>query len=129
MYINDLHKNSTDGCVIPTILNETPATAWVDGKNGLGAVVGNFCMDLAIQKAKNVGVGVVAAKGSNHYGCLRMLSSVLDYFVLMGRGRHRPLKTHNDFKNTRISLHLTTQKFSLISLKVRIIMGSQGGTQ
>lgn len=68
MYINDLHKNSTDGNVIPTILNETPATAWVDGNNGLGAVVGNFCMDLAIQKAKNVGVGVVAARRSNHYG-------------------------------------------------------------
>ena len=68
MYINDLHKNSTDGNVIPTILNETPATAWVDGNNGLGAVVGNFCMDLAIQKAKTVGVGVVAAKRSNHYG-------------------------------------------------------------
>lgn len=62
MYINDLHKNSTDGITQPEILNETPATAWVDGKNGLGAVVGNFCMDLAIQKAKNVGVGVVAAK-------------------------------------------------------------------
>lgn len=88
MYINDLHKNSTDGMTQPEILNETPATAWVDGKNGLGAVVGNFCMDLAIQKAKNVGVGVVAARrkkiksknlfinlikrikctGSNHYG-------------------------------------------------------------
>lgn len=67
-YINDLHKNSTDGNVVPTILNETPATAWVDGLNGLGAVVGNFCMDLAIQKARATGVGVVCAKRSNHYG-------------------------------------------------------------
>lgn len=32
MYINDLLKNSTDGMVTPQILNETPATAWVDGK-------------------------------------------------------------------------------------------------
>lgn len=62
MYINDLHKNACDGCVKPEVLNETPATAWVDGLNGLGAVVGNFCMDLAIEKAKNVGVGVVCAK-------------------------------------------------------------------
>lgn len=62
MYINDLHKNSTDGNATPKILNETPATAWVDGLNGLGAVVGNFCMDLAIEKAKNTGVGVVCAK-------------------------------------------------------------------
>lgn len=32
MYINDLHKNSTDGMVIPEVLKESPATAWVDGK-------------------------------------------------------------------------------------------------
>lgn len=68
MYINDLHADSTDGAALPQILNETPGTAWVDGRNGLGAVIGNFCMDLAIQKARNVGVGVVCTKGSNHYG-------------------------------------------------------------
>ena len=68
MYINDLHRNTCDGMVKPTILNDTPATAWVDGNNGLGAVVGNFCMDLAMEKARKVGVGVVSAKGSNHYG-------------------------------------------------------------
>lgn len=62
MYINDLHKNSTDGNATPEILNQTPATAWVDGLNGLGAVVGNFCMDLAVEKAKTTGVGVVCAK-------------------------------------------------------------------
>lgn len=62
MYINDLHMNSTNGNVKPEILNETAATAWVDGLNGLGAVVGNFCMDLAIEKAKCTGVGVVCAK-------------------------------------------------------------------
>ena len=68
MYLNDLFINSTSGSAVPTILKETPSTAWVDGNNGLGAVVGNFCMDLAIKKAKQVGVGWVCAKGSNHYG-------------------------------------------------------------
>lgn len=67
-YINDLSINSTDGAARPTIIKETPACAWVDGNNGLGAVVGNFCMDLAIKKAKTVGVGWVCAKRSNHYG-------------------------------------------------------------
>ncbi|CAI2341134.1 unnamed protein product [Caenorhabditis sp. 36 PRJEB53466] len=28
----------------------------------------NFCMDLAIKKAKDAGIGWVVAKGSNHYG-------------------------------------------------------------
>uniref|UniRef100_A0A182KC31 Malate dehydrogenase n=1 Tax=Anopheles christyi TaxID=43041 RepID=A0A182KC31_9DIPT len=68
MYINDLHKNACNGKAVPSVLNETPATAWIDGNNGLGAVVGNYCMDLAIRKAKEVGVGWVCAKRSNHYG-------------------------------------------------------------
>lgn len=68
MYLNDLKIETLDGAAVPTILKETPATAWVDGNNGLGAVVGRFCMDLAIEKAKNVGVGWVTAKRSNHYG-------------------------------------------------------------
>lgn len=68
MYINDLLINSTDGKVTPKILKETPATALVDGGNGLGAVVGTFCMQLAIQKAKNIGIGWVCARRSNHYG-------------------------------------------------------------
>ena len=62
MYINDLAIKSCNGGAVPTILKETPATAWVDGENGLGAVVGNFCMDLAMKKAKECGVGWVVAK-------------------------------------------------------------------
>lgn len=68
MYINHLYAGSMDGAATPVTLSETPATAWVDGRNGLGAVIGNYCMDLAMAKARNVGVGVVCAKGSNHYG-------------------------------------------------------------
>ena len=32
-----------------------------------GPVVGKFCMDLAIEKAKNVGIGWVVAKGTFVY--------------------------------------------------------------
>lgn len=68
MYINDLHAGCTDGAAVPRVLSETHATAWVDGRNGLGAVIGNFCMDKAIAKARQVGVGVVSANNSTHYG-------------------------------------------------------------
>lgn len=74
MYINDVRSNTCDGKAQPKILKETAATAWVDGRNGLGAVVGNFCMSLAIKKAKESGVGWVCAKGSNHYGIAGMYS-------------------------------------------------------
>ncbi|XP_028043945.1 uncharacterized protein LOC114253309 isoform X2 [Bombyx mandarina] len=67
-YINDILSKATDPCAKPVILKESAATALVDGCDALGATVGNFCMDVAIRKAKEAGVGWVAARRSNHYG-------------------------------------------------------------
>ncbi|CAB3403940.1 unnamed protein product [Caenorhabditis bovis] len=68
MYVQDVKLNICKGDGEPKILKERAGTAWVDGNNVLGPVVGNFCMDLAIKKAKEAGIGWVVAKGSNHYG-------------------------------------------------------------
>ncbi|KAK3583239.1 hypothetical protein CHS0354_015420 [Potamilus streckersoni] len=68
MYVHDIQSGITVSEKEPTVLQELAATAYVDGQNLLGPVVGNFCMKLAIQKAEQVGVGWVVAKGSNHYG-------------------------------------------------------------
>ncbi|XP_053614500.1 uncharacterized oxidoreductase YjmC-like [Plodia interpunctella] len=68
LYINDIKSGATDPNAKPVILKESAATAWVDGGNALGATVGNFCMDVAIRKAKESGVGWVSAKGCNHFG-------------------------------------------------------------
>ncbi|XP_059477786.1 uncharacterized oxidoreductase YjmC [Neocloeon triangulifer] len=68
MYVKDVQSGICDGGAEPAIIKQTAATALVDGKNGLGPVVGNFCMQLAINKALETGVGWIAAKGSNHYG-------------------------------------------------------------
>lgn len=66
MYVDDVMHGTCDGNVEPKILKETPCTAWVDGRNGLGAVIGNYCMELAMKKAKEVGVGWVCAKGTKY---------------------------------------------------------------
>lgn len=50
------------------IIHETPSTAVVDGDSGLGLVVAPFAMDMAIQKARNVGTGWVSVQHSNHFG-------------------------------------------------------------
>ena len=50
------------------IIHETPSTAVVDGDAGLGLVVAPFAMQVAIDKAKNVGTGWVSVQNSNHYG-------------------------------------------------------------
>eukprot|EP01034_Spumella_vulgaris_P039538 gene39538-48852_t len=51
-----------------TMLKETSTTALVDGNLGLGLYIGPYCMDLAIKKAKQHGIGFVVAKNSTHYG-------------------------------------------------------------
>jgi L-2-hydroxycarboxylate dehydrogenase (NAD+) len=50
------------------LVYETPSTGVVDGDEGLGLVVAPFAMDIAINKAKNVGSGWVSVRNSNHFG-------------------------------------------------------------
>ena len=50
------------------IIHETPSTAVVDGDSGLGLVVAPFAIQVAIDKAKNVGTGWVSVQHSNHFG-------------------------------------------------------------
>jgi L-2-hydroxycarboxylate dehydrogenase (NAD+) len=50
------------------IIHETPSTAVVDGDAGLGLVIAPYAMQVAIDKAKNVGTGWVSVQNSNHFG-------------------------------------------------------------
>jgi LDH2 family malate/lactate/ureidoglycolate dehydrogenase len=58
------------------IIRETPGTAVVDGHNGMGMVVSKRAMQMAIDKARNVGLGMVAVRNSTHYG-------IAGYYALM----------------------------------------------
>jgi len=50
------------------IVHQTPSTATVDGDSGLGLVIAPRAMDIAIDKANQVGTGWVSVKNSNHFG-------------------------------------------------------------
>ncbi len=50
------------------IIHETPSTATINGDAGLGLVIAPYAMNVAIEKAKQVGTGWVAVKNSNHFG-------------------------------------------------------------
>ena len=50
------------------IIKETETTAVVDGHDGMGQVIGKKAMQMAIDKAKKYGLGMVAVKNSCHYG-------------------------------------------------------------
>lgn len=65
MYVKDIKTGICAKDGEPVVEKESAATALVDGRNLLGPVVGNFCMKLAIQKAKEVGIGWVVAHGGS----------------------------------------------------------------
>ena len=50
------------------IVKETECTAVVDGHDGMGQVIGYKSMQMAIDKAKKYGMGMVAVRNSCHYG-------------------------------------------------------------
>lgn len=50
------------------VIRDIAATAVVDGHNGMGMVIAKKSMELAIDKARTFGIGMVIAKNSTHYG-------------------------------------------------------------
>src|SRR2546423_12799642 len=50
------------------VVRELPATATVDGDNGLGLVVGPAANEIALAKAEAVGSAVVSVCNTNHFG-------------------------------------------------------------
>lgn len=58
------------------IVRETGTTAVVDGHNGMGHVIAKRCMQMAIDKASENGMGMTVTRNSTHYG-------IAGYFTLM----------------------------------------------
>ncbi len=50
------------------LVRDQAATAVVDGHHGMGMVVSKRCMEMAIEKARTFGLGMVVARNSTHYG-------------------------------------------------------------
>ena len=66
------HKSIETGLIDikakPEIVCQTPVSAVIDGNNGMGQLIGYASMKLAINKAKQNGIGIVTVRNSNHYG-------------------------------------------------------------
>jgi L-2-hydroxycarboxylate dehydrogenase (NAD+) len=58
------------------ITRDGPTTAVVDGHNGMGQVIAKKAMQMAIDKAKKYGMGMVVARDSTHYG-------IAGYYAIM----------------------------------------------
>jgi LDH2 family malate/lactate/ureidoglycolate dehydrogenase len=65
-------KGLQEGYIVPgvefDIREPVPAIAAIDAKNGVGQVVSELAMDLAVAKARANGIGVVTVGNSNHFG-------------------------------------------------------------
>lgn len=74
------HERIKAGLQLPitqwSVVKDTPTTAVIDGGNGMGMVVGYHAMEIAIEKARQYGMGSVAVRNSSHYG-------VAGYYALM----------------------------------------------
>ncbi len=59
-----------------TIEKETPAIALINGNSGFGQAIAYKAMNLAIEKAKELGIGCVGTHNSNHFGVTGFYSDV-----------------------------------------------------
>ena len=67
-YVRCLQQGGTDPQGRWTIVRETAVTALVDGGCSLGQVVAHHATELAMQKARKEGVGVIMVRNSSHFG-------------------------------------------------------------
>ena len=67
-YISGYQEGSINPRPNWKVVRETPSTATVDSDKGLGTIITPKAMEIAIQKAKNVGVGMVTIGNARHLG-------------------------------------------------------------
>jgi L-2-hydroxycarboxylate dehydrogenase (NAD+) len=67
-YIRVLQRGFINPRAEPRVIERAPATALVDGDNGMGHLVMTYAANLAIEIAREAGVGWVGVRRSNHAG-------------------------------------------------------------
>lgn len=68
IYIDRIDQGILSPVTRIEVVSEGPTTAVLDGYNGMGHVVAKRAMQLAIDKARAYGTGMVAVRNSSHYG-------------------------------------------------------------
>jgi len=69
-YVKPLRDGVVNASSQIRIVNETPTTARIDGVGSMGMVVGHRAAELAIEKARQSGVGIAVVRNSRHFGML-----------------------------------------------------------
>jgi uncharacterized oxidoreductase len=69
-YVASWKKGDADPKAVPTIIQDGPATAILDGKRGFGQIVARRGMEVALEKAAALGIAGVGVHNCNHVGRL-----------------------------------------------------------
>ncbi len=67
-YVANYNAGALNPDPVFSIIKETPSTAVIDGGGGLGLMTAPKAMDIAIDKARATGAGIVTIKNSGHLG-------------------------------------------------------------
>lgn len=67
-YVERIRRGLINPSAKPQVVRDFNAVALVDGNNGLGYVAAVYASDIAVEKAKKYGVGVVGVRNSSHFG-------------------------------------------------------------
>lgn len=68
VYLDRIREGNLDPVTRIETVRESPTTAVLDGHNGMGHVIGHRAMEMAIEKAGKLGMGMCAVRNSTHYG-------------------------------------------------------------
>ncbi|MDA3958803.1 Ldh family oxidoreductase [Oceanispirochaeta sp.] len=84
IYIDRLDAGIMEPVTKVDIIKETTTTAVLDGNNGMGHVVSKQAMQMAIDKAKEHGMGMVVVRNSTHYGIAGYYTSMATKAGMIG---------------------------------------------
>ncbi len=76
IYIDRIDENILNPITKIDVIRDNKTVAVLDGNNGMGMVIAKQAMQMAIDKAKEFGMGMVAVRNSTHYG-------IAGYYALM----------------------------------------------
>jgi len=68
IYVDRIKAGGNNPTSSIKVVKDSPVSAVLDGDNSLGQVGGRRAMQFAIEKARNMGMGIVTIRNSNHYG-------------------------------------------------------------
>jgi len=75
-YVRNLQTDRVDPKAKIAIIQRSPATALIDGGNGLGHLVMTSAANLAVELARASGIGWVGARRSNHAGAAGVYATI-----------------------------------------------------